>query len=409
MKFFYLLLFIALPSIVFAQSNYHEGYILKNNGDTVKGFINYREWERSPKEIDFKLNISNVKPTRYDATVVKGFGIYGAESYLSYIGTVTVAPTDLANLPTGIDTSKRIDTLFLRQVTTGKRLTLYANKDDIKTRLFVAEPGGKPMELIYYSYYVDDNKIFNTGQYKGQLFLYLDKTSPNYKQLVNEINNLSYDYFSMEKEVNHINGIKTNSSLNRRFFLGVAVNVTTSEENLANYGDYIPKESKTISPKISWGMDFFNNPQVQQLIFRVEVSASYVTPKYNYTSSSYSLIYEYNQYTASVTPQVLLNLYNKDNFKIYIDGGWAFNFSAYSNNKSFSRYNDPTPGTTQSINNPYKLEAYWSDFPVQAGIVLNKKWEVFATYINNAAYTKYSMIYASNRAMNFGVKWLMGK
>jgi hypothetical protein len=409
MKIFYLLLFTALPSIVFAQSNYHEGYVLKNNGDTLKGFINYREWERSPKKIDFKLTISSGKATAYDATAIKGFGIYGTERYISFIGTVTMAPNDFPNLSTGLDTTKQVDTLFLRQVTTGKYLTLYANKDDVKSRFFVVGPGGAPVELIYYTYYNEDNKIASTAQFKGQLFIYVNKTQPGNRRLFNEINTLSYNYADMEKVVDDINGISYSNGLNSRFFLGIALNMTNAEENLANYDNYIPKKSKTLAPKISWGMDFFNNPQVQHLIFRVEVSASYANPRYSYTSPSYNLLYEYNQYTASVTPQILLNLYNKDNFKIYIDGGWAFNFSTYSNNKSFGRYDDPTLGTTTPVNDPYKLEAFWSNFPVQAGVVLNKRWEVFATYIHGAAYTKYTELYASNQSINLGVKWLMGK
>lgn len=409
MKFFYLLLLIALPSIVFAQSNYHEGYVLKNNGDTVKGFVNYREWERSPKTIDFKTTISDDKATAYDAIAIRGFGIYGKERYISYIGTVTMGPTEFPNLSTGIDTTKKVDTLFLRQVATGKYLTLYANKDEIKSRLFIAGPGGAPIELIYYSYYNDVNQIVSTAQYKGQLYLYVNKTSPGNKRLFNEINTLQYDYVDMEKVVDDINGVRYNNSLNSRFFWGIALNMTTAEENLANYNDFVPKKSKTVAPKISWGMDFFNNPQVQHLIFRVEVSASYANPRFNYTSSSYHLLYEYNQYTASVTPQILLNLYNKDNFKIYIDGGWAFNFSAYSNNKTVAKYTDPTLGSVTPVNNPYKLESYWSNFPLQTGVVLNKRWEVFATYIPGAAYTKYEEIYAGNRSINLGVKWLMGK
>jgi len=257
MKFFYLLLFIALPSIVFAQSNYHEGYVLKNNGDTVKGFVNYREWERSPKTIDFKTAISNGKAIAYDATAIKGFGIYGMERYISFIGTVTMGSTEFTNLSAGIDTAKKVDTLFLRQVTTGKYLTLYANKDEVKTRIFIAGPDGPPTELIYYSYYNEDNKIVNTAQYKGQLYLYVNKTSPGNKRLFNEINTLPYDYVDMEKVVDDINGVRFNNSLNTRFFWGIALNMTTAEENLENYDSFIPKKSKTVTPKISWGMDFF--------------------------------------------------------------------------------------------------------------------------------------------------------
>ena len=37
-----------------AQNNYQPGFVVENNGDTVKGSIDYKRWDRSPTKITFK-------------------------------------------------------------------------------------------------------------------------------------------------------------------------------------------------------------------------------------------------------------------------------------------------------------------------------------------------------------------
>ncbi len=38
----------------FCQENYQPGYIVGLKGDTLHGFINYRNWERNPDKISFR-------------------------------------------------------------------------------------------------------------------------------------------------------------------------------------------------------------------------------------------------------------------------------------------------------------------------------------------------------------------
>jgi hypothetical protein len=412
MKFFYLLLLLALPSVIFGQSNYHAGYILKAGGDTIKGFINYREWERSPKKIDFKPSMDNAKATAYAPEAIKGFGVYGFERYVSYIGVVTMSSNDISSLSSDIDTSKKIDTLFLKQVTTGKYVTLYSNKDAIKVRLFIAEPGDNPSELIYYSYINDVQQIAGSSQFIGQLLLIANKAAPGNDRLRYEINTLTYSEPHVAEAVDHINGVSNRKEIKSRFFVGAGLNITTSQTDFANGYDKV-NNSTSLGPKIGVGIDFFNNPQVQKLIFRVELSASSAMPRFLYpvtvAAKPAEEVYEYNQYSATITPQILLNIYNKDDFKFYLDAGWSFNFSTYSNNK-FTIKNAPADVVEQeTIEKPFILEKYWSNFPLQIGVVLHKKIEIYGTYTPDAAYTKYSQFYASNKSIGIGVKLLMGK
>jgi hypothetical protein len=45
------ILFVCIGAI--AQKNYTLAYIVKNNNDTINGFIDYREWYKNPESILF--------------------------------------------------------------------------------------------------------------------------------------------------------------------------------------------------------------------------------------------------------------------------------------------------------------------------------------------------------------------
>ena len=415
MRLLFLATLIALSPAAFAQSNYHQGYIVKNNGDTLKGFIDYREWITSPRYVELKVNKEDKQPLRFRPADVRGFEIVGMETYISFAGMISMNRIDFEHLPMAPDTSKKQDTVFLRQVTTGARLTLYYHKDEVKTRYFVARAVGRPAELSYYEYYSDANQTRKSAIYQGQLILYINEFDPGNEKLIRKAESSNFEQRDIEGIVDAINnkGKAVKRKTFNRFFVGIGTNLTNAEIGNIDYEPSSMNHIATISPKVSLGLDMFGNPNVQKLIFRAELSFSYIDPKFKYpvTISGVNTndSYQFNQYTASVTPQLLFNFYNKDKVKIYIDGGIAFNFSAYGNNKfiSQSRYvNILSPIT---IPNPYKFEPYWVNFPLQVGVTLNKKIEFCLSYAGYVAYTKYPGFYASNQSMNIGVKFLVGK
>ncbi len=53
-KILFLLFCILVYSNVFSQKNYLPGYIINNEKDTIKGYINYRNWNINPKKISFR-------------------------------------------------------------------------------------------------------------------------------------------------------------------------------------------------------------------------------------------------------------------------------------------------------------------------------------------------------------------
>jgi hypothetical protein len=413
MKLFYFsLILFFVYSATYAQTNYHPGYIVKNSGDTIKGYINYHEWTKSPRTIDFKTSVDEKKVFQFSPVDVKAFVITGMENFVSYTGYISANKTRFPDYPQQLDTSKVLDTVFLQQMATGKNATLYYNSDELKTHFFIAETGKKPVELKYYLYYNETNQVVTDAVYTRQLMLYITKFAPDNNKLINSLRQMDYDQNHLEAFVNGLNNIDgrnvgAKKAKSVRFFIGAAVNSTTTE-----YSQYSgDQKSTSISPKINFGVDLFNNPNVQQLIFRAEVSFWYAMPRFNTnTNIDYTpaiTVYEFNQYNATITPQILLNVYNKDNFKLYIDGGWSFNFSSYTNDITTVKNQDAAVTAANTVKKPLDLIGFWSSFPVQAGVVVNKKWEIYASYSFYSAFTNYEGLSIANQVTNIGIKLLL--
>jgi hypothetical protein len=58
----------------FAQSNFLEGTITRNDNSVEKGFIDYKQWGNNPKEISFK-NALNASPKTVTLKDIKSFAI----------------------------------------------------------------------------------------------------------------------------------------------------------------------------------------------------------------------------------------------------------------------------------------------------------------------------------------------
>ena len=63
MKLFIAIVFFALtlPLCSLAQSNYTAGYVVTVKGDTLHGYIDFREWYINPSFIDFKTLLLQIK------------------------------------------------------------------------------------------------------------------------------------------------------------------------------------------------------------------------------------------------------------------------------------------------------------------------------------------------------------
>ena len=410
-----ILLVLILSSAVFAsaQSNYKPGYIVSLNGDTVKGFIDYKEWEVNPGKVTFKRSLTG-QPQQYFARDVNGFGVTGYEYYAKFILPVNTDRTDIANLSTGPDTTTVIDTLFLKILASGKNATLYTYWDNIKQRFFVGSPGAAPSELVYRIYYDPEqtSKTIKQNIYKRQLSALAANDQPGNTALINTIQNAEYDKQELQRIVVLINGAGENKSLTytsqtgSRFFAGVGLN--NSVVKIENNADFSGSKSYAF-PVLNIGADFFLNKDIRSFMIRTELSFTANSTSFNGSNSSdisYTSNLSFKQFIVSLSPQLLYNIYNTPATKIYISSGVLADFATYSN-KSYTR--KFTSGfQTESFDFP-GVQSVYVNLVAKAGVVFNDKFDIFAGYVPSTTLNDDSAYALKLSSYQVGVNYLFGK
>jgi hypothetical protein len=172
-----LLVFLLFPVFASAQANFQPSVVVNLKGDTIHGFIDYSEWENSPRSISFKTTPggATVKLTT-DSIAFFSAAVGHLASFVAYSGPVSTDVTDIQHVAIGRDTSYKLVKVFLRVEQEGKNMILLSLTDVQKTRFFIARNfSDKPVELVYKVYYRDiDENGYDRTQYdytfKSQLY-----------------------------------------------------------------------------------------------------------------------------------------------------------------------------------------------------------------------------------------------
>jgi len=394
-----------LPLFTLAQSNYKPGVVVTLKGDTLHGFIDYKEWENNPESINFKPALSGAAQ-QYTPNEVTYFQVAQLDAYRRYSGPVSTDATNINRISTGRDTGFRTAVVFLKIEASGKYVALYSYTDDLKKRYFVVDKSNnQPVELVFRTYYSPDqgNKTVNEDRYKGQLIYLSSRYNTNTDDLRTIIENASYDQ-DLVNIVNKINGTAKRASSYKKpgisFYAGIGSGISSIKP--PNNNDFYSSNYSYVNsylPRISFGINAYANPEVGKLVFKGEIALSANAYKTYFNQYYYSHPLSYitlNQYTLSLDPQVLYNIYNSDRFKFYLEAGVSLNFSKYSNNNLYSA------GSTEPEQNYIQLTSGWFSVPLSAGITLNNKIGIYVTYIVPSVISENNFTYNS---IQFGISY----
>jgi len=209
----FLLLAILLPATSFAQSNFKPGYAVTLKGDTVQGFFDYREWDRSPKTVKFKTDINGATQLLTPVNT-SYFDINGLEAYQRYAGKITLDHINESSVLNERDTTFKIDTIFIQVLQRGEKMTLYSYSDNIKTRFYFTEKNDEmPQELGYRLYYNSEQvtatkgRTVNENTYMMQLYNLAQKYNVLNDKLQRMIEDSRYEKGYILDIVSKINGI----------------------------------------------------------------------------------------------------------------------------------------------------------------------------------------------------------
>jgi len=414
MKRFFLGLLLGIPALSSAQSNFQKGYIINNTRDTLKGYIDYKEWSLNPSSINFKTDLD----AGIQEVTVKNllaYSIDGFESFQKHEVDISMSKVELNQVSVGPDTSKKRDIVFLKVLQTGKNVTLFSYTDGIKQRFYLLEKDGLvPYELSSQLYMKSDTEnilIRGTG-YIRQLSSVMTKLNVGTDDNRRRLRYLSYnekDLMNIVAAINEQQLVKAKPGL--RFFAGAGLNISKAVYK----GDIIfagkGAVSKTsYSPMITIGVDLLANPAIGKLIYRLEsallMSKNEVSINTNQNGNAIAK-HAFDQVTINFTPQVIYNFYNTNRLKIFAGGGLGLNFSTYSNNKrtAYDSYRNENTVTDNAV----EMEKFNFSLPFTAGVVIHKRVEISAGYAFSSSITNYAGYSINIQRYRMGVNYLFGK
>lgn len=190
-----LLIGILVFQLTFSQENYSPGYIIKNNTDTLFGFLDYRNWEVNPNQIKFKTNIED-NPVLYNPIEITEFKVKN-EIYVSGIVNNDISPRQTSKLQYGTQKNLKADTIFLQTLVKGdKSLFYYKNSSDVDN-FYIKKDAG--FDLLIYKRYLnpdsDKDEILVDKNYLTQLKQYLNDC----ENINSKLENTLYDQKNLIK------------------------------------------------------------------------------------------------------------------------------------------------------------------------------------------------------------------
>lgn len=149
-RFVFILCCLILSTSVYSQKNYSSGYIINLEGDTIKGLIDFRNWEISPEKIHFKENEAD-KAKKYSPKSINGFSTSG-ENYISAIVSVENSSRKEGRIVEDPELQITLDTVFLRSLIMGSK-SILINKTWKGVENFYIRKG-EEYELLEYKKYL---------------------------------------------------------------------------------------------------------------------------------------------------------------------------------------------------------------------------------------------------------------
>lgn len=164
---------ILIAHVSFSQSNYLPGYVISLSGDTLSGFVDYRNWSKNPDEIQFKNQLDG-EAIHYTPTDVIEFKVKN-EIYVSGIIDASISPIQTNLLETGPSPHIRVDTTFLQTLILGNKSLYHYKTPEGLDNFYIMKQDSTFDLLVYKKYLVEggEQASHENKRYLGQLALYL--------------------------------------------------------------------------------------------------------------------------------------------------------------------------------------------------------------------------------------------
>jgi hypothetical protein len=161
---------------LFAQRNYVPAVITTQQGDSLRGFVDYRNWNVSPSEIRFKTSLTDENDQHFGPGEIKGFRLAEPNAtYISYQVKMDITRQDAQVLDRVMEREIQDTLVFLKVLTTTDNYNLYTYVDKHVRDHYLYDISGKAETMTVLEYvkaYVSNsagNGIFEDKAYQKQL------------------------------------------------------------------------------------------------------------------------------------------------------------------------------------------------------------------------------------------------
>lgn len=379
-----------------AQTFYKPGSVTTNNGEIIRGWIDYRQWGKNPDSIKFRQT-ENSSPVIYSLNNVAYFEIDGLDRYERAVVSKDMRPVEMSELETVTTDTTIVGTVFLRVLVKGE-LSLYEYYDS-KPHFYIKEEGKDYQELFYKVYLVDANsRLFTRHIFRDQLKgLLVSAGKPD--ALMPLLKAVNYKEKDLVKAVEKINGILYNGAISYKIpkqkqpvsvFAGGGLAYATlryysgPRDNLSNL-----RYSSSAKPMIVGGVDIAMSRNLQRVVIRFEV------PWYrmqfegkNDPASVDSVRYHLSMSSLAPSLTIRYNLLNLPNEKLFLGLGIGYNFTSYKENILHKKYGD---FSNVLVRSPHlDLEKAWLGIHAKAGFIMSKRFEIVTTAMFDGSFANFS-------------------
>jgi hypothetical protein len=378
-------------SAAVAQKNFVKGYIVRQSGDTLLGFINYKERPLSPAFFEYKSSEGAIIEN-LSVREIQYAEITGGDRFQRFIVKITMDENDQTKInPSKTIQDPKTDTLFLRVLERGI-VSLYAYQDEIKTRFFLRTGDSTPQELIYKVAMRSDGKFNHFYAFRNALANVAKHENKYDKKMERLVESSDYKVDPLSKIVRTINGFqnkKRTKSLNPPFSFYAGVGMMQAARHFK--GDEILAEVESHStinpvPIFFGGTDIYVKPDIGRLFFRAELSSFSLTEKTTAKNSvslrDYFYTYNYKVSGVRVGLHFLYHFYLAPRIKIY--GGPGIDFMHAFKTESITTelsYNRTSPDNYIVRTYPYYVYNNWVYLSAIIGVRIANKLDAKFVYM----------------------------
>jgi len=343
-----LFLFFSVTSL--CQPSMQRVFLVKNDGDTLRGWIKYKGWERIPRSVDFGQDSLAKHLVTYEVADLHYMAIAGVEAYERAV----MAKDSLAR-----------DTVFLRLLVKGQRLSLYKLSSE---QFFVRVKDGDYEQATAFTL-----KTYAEKFDLSSLFPQIDAAGTDESALVKIVlvlnGNAGAATFTKPVITNKLH-----------CFLGIGALVSNmSISGDKSYLGQIAFNNTAVSPYFLLGLDYLFSSGVGPWGIRLEASYFSATYKASGVSTGTSLDhinYTLEQRNFSSNWYLLYHFINRHQIRVYAAAGVGANFSSYPQNT----YSESFPSSTTTYNYA-TMNGFWLSANLKVGVILTHRLELGAATI----------------------------